>query len=83
MEVGNDHRSFRELRAIQRPAAVVFAYSGASAVMLLLGLPLTKAYGLPGTMVGLCAANAIATLIGAWLFRRKTEPSSEALSRLG
>ena len=60
------------LRAIQSPSSVFVAYSGAAAVALALGFPLTAAFGLKGTIVSLCAANTVGATLGIWLFIRKT-----------
>jgi len=61
------------LRAIQSPASILVAYSGAAVVAVAAGFPLTARYGLHGTIVSLCATNAVGAAIAAWLFLRKTK----------
>jgi O-antigen/teichoic acid export membrane protein len=68
------------LRAIQSPASVFVAYSGAAVVMLAVGFPLTSRYGLRGTIVSLCTANAVAWAIAAWRFYRITRRDDIATS---
>jgi O-antigen/teichoic acid export membrane protein len=65
------------LRAIQSPSSVFVAYSGAAVVALTMGFPLTAALGLKGTIVSLCAANAVGAVLGVWLFLKKTKPLAD------
>jgi O-antigen/teichoic acid export membrane protein len=71
------------LRAILSPASVFVAYSGAAVVMLAVGFPLTSKYGLRGTIVSLCTANAAAWAIAAWRFYTITGQDDVAASRGG
>lgn len=47
------------LRAIERPDAVMKGYLGATIACLLLGIPLTKAYGLSGVAWGIIASGLV------------------------
>ena len=51
------------LRAIERPDAVVKGYLGATITCLLVGLPLTKSYGLSGVAFGIIASGLVNLVI--------------------
>lgn len=59
------------LRAIESPASVFVAHAAASVMALLIGIPLTWAFGLWGAVVGLIASGAVSLLMALFLLRRK------------
>jgi O-antigen/teichoic acid export membrane protein len=64
------------LRALQRPSAVFAAYSVATAVTLLMGIPLTWAWGVKGVIAAMLAAHCATMLVSVRVFRRQLETSA-------
>jgi len=62
------------LRAMQSPASVFWAYSAACAVSLVVGIPLTLAYGLKGAMLTLVLSSATAFVTGCMMVRFRSAP---------
>ncbi len=60
------------LRAMESPASVFYSRCGASAVSLLVGVPLAKMYGLWGCVIGFVLANVATWLVAVVLLRRRT-----------
>jgi O-antigen/teichoic acid export membrane protein len=59
------------LRAVQQPAAVLYAYAVSAAVSLAIGIPATWAFGLAGAVGGTALATLACYLSAAILFRGK------------
>ncbi len=61
------------LRAIERPDAVMKGYLGATIACLLVGLPLTKTYGLSGVAWGMIASGLLNLLILSYQICSKSQ----------
>jgi O-antigen/teichoic acid export membrane protein len=59
------------LRAIESPDSIFYARVVASVLSLVVGVPLTKWFGLWGVVVSLMVANLAAFLISMYILRRK------------
>ncbi len=64
------------LRAMESPASVFVAHAASSVIALLIGIPLTWAFGLWGAVVGLIASGAVSLLMALFLLRRKVRETS-------
>jgi O-antigen/teichoic acid export membrane protein len=62
------------LRVLQTPASIFLVYAMCAAISILIGVPITKFYGLAGAMVGGVLSSLAALLIGVVLVRRRLKP---------
>jgi O-antigen/teichoic acid export membrane protein len=65
------------LRAMESPASVFAAYCAASAVTLLIGIPLTQVYGVRGAVLGMIFSNLCALGVEVALLGRSGASSRE------
>jgi len=59
------------LRAMESPDSIFWAFCGATVVSLIVGIPATWAFGLPGAVWGINLSDASSFLMVAYLLRRK------------
>jgi O-antigen/teichoic acid export membrane protein len=64
------------LRAIESPDSIFYARCVASVLSLLIGVPLTKGFGIWGVVISVILANLSAFLISMYLLHRKANPVS-------
>lgn len=61
------------LRAIQSPSAVFVVFCASGAVSIIIGIPATWAFGLPGSIGALVLSTLTALIAASFLFRRKVQ----------
>jgi O-antigen/teichoic acid export membrane protein len=64
------------LRAIESPDSIFYARIVASVLSLVIGVPLTWAYGLSGVVASIIVANIAAFLISMYILQRKSNSMS-------
>ena len=64
------------LKAMESPASVFLAYCGAAAVTLLVGIPLTWAFGVQGAISAMVLSYLVALATAQALLRRKAKNST-------
>jgi O-antigen/teichoic acid export membrane protein len=64
------------LRAIESPDSIFYARCVASVLSLVIGVPLTKEFGLWGVVISVIIANLSAFLISMYILHRKANPVS-------
>ncbi len=68
------------LRAMESPASIFYARIAASVLSLVIGIPLTRSYGLVGVVWSIVLANIAAFLITLYLLRRKVSAGIEPVN---
>ncbi|HET6178195.1 MAG TPA: hypothetical protein VFE61_14765 [Candidatus Sulfotelmatobacter sp.] len=68
------------LRAMESPASVFYARCAASILSLVVGVPLTYAYGLWGCVLGIVLSNATALVFSAYWLRKKVAVRTNTLA---
>lgn len=59
------------LRAMESPSSVFFAFGLAAVASLLIGIPATWAFGLPGAIWGMNVSDFLSWMFLVWILRRK------------
>jgi len=70
------------LRGMESPRSVFYARCAASVLSLVVGVPLTMKYGLPGCVVGIVLANAAALVFAVALLRKKIAVGTAVLAEV-
>jgi O-antigen/teichoic acid export membrane protein len=70
------------LRAMESPRSLFVANGAASAVAVLVGIPVTRHFGLPGVIWSMISANFLYVVVAFIMFRRKTSERTSAESNL-
>jgi len=71
------------LRAMESPSSVFYARCAASILSLVVGVPLTYAYGLWGCVLSIVMSNAAALVFSAYLLRKKVSVGTNTLAEAG
>jgi len=69
------------LRAMESPASVFVAFAFATVASLLIGIPLTWAFGVSGAIWGTNVSDVLSWIVLVWLVRRKITGHSGAIER--
>jgi O-antigen/teichoic acid export membrane protein len=59
------------LRAMESPSSIFFAFCMASAASVAVGIPATRAFGVPGAVWAMNTSDAVALIIIIWLLLRR------------
>jgi O-antigen/teichoic acid export membrane protein len=59
------------LRAMESPSSIFYARISASVLSLVIGIPLTRSYGLAGAVWSMVLANMAAFLVTVYVLKRK------------
>lgn len=70
------------LRAMESPRSLFIANSAASGIAVLIGIPVTRYFGLPGVIWSMISANFLYVVVAFIMFRRKTSERESRESNL-